>query len=82
MKTPGAKPTRQMVREVVHMMMKDETLGIRADGKVYTIAPMGSSRYLTVRETDGKRITIGTMWLTDFIDKIYGYHENAKVVRI
>lgn len=82
MKTPRAKPTRQMVREVVHMMMKDDTLGIKAEGKVYTIAPMGSSRHLTVRETDGERVTIGTMWLTAFIDKVYGYHENAKVVRV
>lgn len=78
---PETKPTKQMVREVVHMMIKDETLGIKADGKVFTVSPHGSSRCLTVEERQGKHIRVEVMWLTDFIDKIYSYHGEAKVVR-
>ena len=82
MKTSGAKPTRQMVREVVHMMMKDETLGIRAHGSIYTVSPLGSSRFLAVREKTPQGLKVGTMFLGEFIDLIYGFRDSAKVVRI
>lgn len=78
--------TKVQCREMVDLMRKDPTIGVRIGDSVYSVKGM-TGRYLVVQkktERDRTIIEVFTIYVTDFVDLVYnnGDNKGVKVVRI
>ena len=77
--------TKVQCREMVDLMRKDPTIGVRIGDSVYSVKGT-TGKYLVVqRKTELERTVyeVFTIYVTEFIDMIYsdGNNKDIKVVR-
>ena len=77
--------TKVQCREMVDLMRKDPTIGVRIGDSVYSVKGT-TGKYLSVqRKTELERTVyeVFTIYVTEFIDMIYsdGHNKDIKVVR-
>ena len=78
--------TKVQCREMVDLMRKDPTIGVRIGDSVYSVKGT-TGRYLVVqKKTEMERTLyeVFTIYVTEFIDMIYsdGNNKDIKVVRV
>ena len=77
--------TKVQCREMVELMRKDPTIGVRIGDSVYSVKGT-TGRYLIVQKKTEKERTlyeVFTIYVTDFVDLVYNNGDNkaVKVVR-
>lgn len=77
--------TKRQCREMVDLMRKDSTIGVRIGDSVYSVKGT-TGRYLVVqKKTEMERTLyeVFTIYVTEFVDMIYagGTNKDIKVVR-
>ena len=77
--------TKRQCREMVDLMRKDPTIGVRIGDSVYSVKGT-TGRYLIVQKKTEKERTIYevfTIYVTEFVDLVYnnGDNKGVKVVR-
>ena len=77
--------TKRQCREMVELMRKDPTIGVRICDSVYSVKGT-TGRYLIVQKKTEKECRVYevfTIYVTDFIDLVYnnGDNKGVKVVK-
>lgn len=77
--------TKVQCREMVDLMRKDPTIGVRIAGSVYSVKGTTGKYLIVQRKTELERTVyeVFTIYVTEFIDMIYsdGNNKDIKVVR-
>ena len=77
--------TKRQCREMVELMRKDPTIGVRIGGSVYSVKGTTGKYLIVQRKTELERTLyeVFTVYVTDFVDLVYnnGDNKGAKVVR-
>ena len=77
--------TKVQCREMVDLMRKDPTIGVRIGDSVYSVKGTTGKYLIVQRKTELERTVyeVFTIYVTEFIDMIYsdGHNKDIKVVR-
>ena len=77
--------TKRQCREMVELMRRDPTIGVRIEDDVYSVKGTTGKYLIVQRKAEQERTVyeVFTIYITDFIDMIYnnGKNKDTKVVR-
>lgn len=77
--------TKRQCREMVELMRKDPTIGVRINDSVYSVKGTTGKHLVVQKKTEMERTLyeVFTIYVTDFVDLVYnnGDNKGAKVVR-
>lgn len=78
--------TKVQCREMVDLMRKDPTIGVRIGDSVYSVKGTTGKYLIVQRKTELERTVyeVFTIYVTEFIDMIYsdGDNKDIKVVKV